>query len=168
MLVFRSVVECSTLVCDPVHRVTWFLFDLHFLFEWWVVVSCVVDWLVVPRASIFLNVVEWERVHFGGWRLQGRGRFEGDSKQCFLKEHSRTYLQHQFPKVLKYLKLYYLSIPASSKGCQMVPKGCQFTIPYGLIGTPLKVQVFTYICIYIYIYYTVIHTFFISRYKYSI
>ena len=24
----------------------------------------------------------------------------------------------------------------------MVPKGCQFTIPWGLIGTPLKVQVY--------------------------
>ena len=35
----------------------------------------------------------------------------------------------------------YSHIPAPSKGCQMVPKGCQFTIPWGLIGTPLKVQV---------------------------
>ena len=26
------------------------------------------------------------------------------------------------------------SIPAPSKGCHMVPKGCQFTIPQGLIG----------------------------------
>ena len=33
------------------------------------------------------------------------------------------------------------TLPAPSKGCQMVPKGCQFTIPYGLMGTPLKVQV---------------------------
>ena len=31
--------------------------------------------------------------------------------------------------------------PAPSKGCQMVPKRCQFTIPTGLIGTPLKVLV---------------------------
>ena len=30
--------------------------------------------------------------------------------------------------------------PAPSEGCQMVPKGCQFTIPWALIGTPLKVQ----------------------------
>ena len=25
------------------------------------------------------------------------------------------------------------------KGCQIVPKGCQLSIPLGLIGTPLKV-----------------------------
>ena len=34
----------------------------------------------------------------------------------------------------------------------MVPKGCQFTIPYGLIGTPLEVLVDTNIYIYMYIY----------------
>ena len=33
------------------------------------------------------------------------------------------------------------SIPAPSKGCHMVPKGCQFTIPPCLIGIPLKVLV---------------------------
>ena len=27
------------------------------------------------------------------------------------------------------------SIPGPSKGCQMVPKGCQFIVPLGLIGT---------------------------------
>ena len=32
-------------------------------------------------------------------------------------------------------------IPGPSKGCHMVPKGCQFTIPYGSIGTPWKVLV---------------------------
>ena len=32
-------------------------------------------------------------------------------------------------------------LPAPSKGCQMVPKGCQFTIRQGLIGTPWKVLV---------------------------
>ena len=30
----------------------------------------------------------------------------------------------------------------------MVPKGCQFTIPHGLIGTPLKVQVYIYIWVF--------------------
>ena len=30
--------------------------------------------------------------------------------------------------------------PAPSKGCQMVAQGCQLTISWGLIGTPLKVQ----------------------------
>ena len=32
-----------------------------------------------------------------------------------------------------------------SKECQMVPKGCQFTIPSGLIGTPWKVLVLIFI-----------------------
>ena len=35
-----------------------------------------------------------------------------------------------------------LYIPEPSKGCQMVPKGCQFTIPYRVfVGTPFKVLV---------------------------
>ena len=33
------------------------------------------------------------------------------------------------------------NIPGPSKGCQMVATGCQFTIPYGLLGTPWKVLV---------------------------
>ena len=32
-------------------------------------------------------------------------------------------------------------IPGPSKGCPMVPTGCQFTNPQGLIGTPWKVLV---------------------------
>ena len=44
-----------------------------------------------------------------------------------------------------------------------VPKGCQFNIPQGLIGTPWKVLV--YICIYLYLYihvYTIFASFFAS------
>ena len=37
---------------------------------------------------------------------------------------------------------YIYIIPAPSKGCQMVPEGYQFSILLGLIGTPLKVQVY--------------------------
>ena len=47
-------------------------------------------------------------------------------------------------KVCLHYSAWNVDVPAPSKGCQMVPKGCQFTIPEGLIGTPLKVQV--YIC----------------------
>ena len=39
----------------------------------------------------------------------------------------------------------YTYIPGPSKGCQMVAKGCQFNIPWGLIGTPWKVLVYIYI-----------------------
>ena len=35
----------------------------------------------------------------------------------------------------------YWDIPTPSKGCEMLPKECQFTILQGLIGTPLKVLV---------------------------
>ena len=38
-----------------------------------------------------------------------------------------------------------LYIPGLYQGCQIVPKGCQFTIPSGLIlGAPLKVLVYFY------------------------
>ena len=35
-------------------------------------------------------------------------------------------------------------IPGPSKGCQMVAKGCQFNIPWGLLGTHWKVLVWFY------------------------
>ena len=44
-----------------------------------------------------------------------------------------------------------VNVPGPSKVCQMVPKGCQFTIPSGLIGTLWKVLVGVYIYIYIHI-----------------
>ena len=44
--------------------------------------------------------------------------------------------------IWEFAKSQALNIPRPSKGCQMVPKGCQFTIPWGFIGTPWKVLVY--------------------------
>ena len=42
--------------------------------------------------------------------------------------------------IYMYLCIYiYIHTPGPSKGCQMVPKGCQSTIPLCLIGTPWEV-----------------------------
>ncbi len=38
-----------------------------------------------------------------------------------------------------YINKYIITHQHLQMGCQMVPKGCQFTIRWGLIGTPLKV-----------------------------
>lgn len=48
-------------------------------------------------------------------------------------------LQILFKYLIIFVPLY---IPEPSKGCQMVPKGCHFTIPYRVfVGTPFKVLV---------------------------
>ena len=52
-----------------------------------------------------------------------------EKKQCFFNSKTKDNNRTQY------------CIPGPSKGCHMVPKGCQFTIPYGSIGTPWKVLV---------------------------
>ncbi len=44
-------------------------------------------------------------------------------------------------------KIFWLFILGPSTGCQMVPKGCEFTILWGVIGTPWKVMVNTSVLI---------------------
>ena len=61
--------------------------------------------------------------------------------RLFSSEEIEMYMKSTF-SLMKNIFFYIFSAysPAPSKGCQMVPKGYQISIPQGLIGTPLKVQ----------------------------